>query len=251
MTLEEAIKHCEEIAELKYDEGNEARLQEQDKYADECVVCAAKHRQLAGWLKELKERREKDVPDTNDPISRQAAIDAAKDWYDGLICGSFKGLEKRLKSLPSIQPEPTLEQIKEYCHKRCLSIVDNALLCKYAQAEIHPKSARTFVELVVEYPDPELCTYKEYKGKPYYSIKYIENGETYVGYGTYNPKVMSQYLKEYFISSTASDIIHCKECKFAHMTTGGECKYCDVWFPDESEYLDGDYFCASAERREE
>lgn len=60
MTLEEAIKHCEEIAELKYDEGNEARLQEQDKYADECVVCAAKHRQLAGWLKELKERREKD-----------------------------------------------------------------------------------------------------------------------------------------------------------------------------------------------
>ena len=60
---------------------------------------------------------------------------------------------------------------------------------------------RTFVELVVKYPDPELCTYKEYKGKPYYSIKYIENGETYVGYGTYNPKVLSQYLKEYFISS--------------------------------------------------
>lgn len=64
-----------------------------------------------------------------------------------------------------------------------------------------PESTRTFVELVVEYPDPELCTYKEYKGKPYYSIKYIENGETYIGYGTYNPKVLSQYLKEYFILS--------------------------------------------------
>ena len=51
--------------------------------------------------------------------------------------------------------------------------------------------------------------------------------------------------------STVAEIIHCKECKFAHMTTGGECKYCDVWFPDESEYLDGDYYCASAERREE
>lgn len=61
---------------------------------------------------------------------------------------------------------------------------------------------RTFVELVVEYRDPELCAYKEYKGKPYYSIKYIENGETYVGYGTYNPKVLSRYLSEYFISST-------------------------------------------------
>ena len=40
-----------------------------------------------------------------DLISRQAAIDAARDWYEGLICGSFKGLEKRLQSLPSAQPE--------------------------------------------------------------------------------------------------------------------------------------------------
>lgn len=40
-----------------------------------------------------------------DLVSRQAAIDAAKDWYDGFICGSFKGLEKRLEALPSAQPE--------------------------------------------------------------------------------------------------------------------------------------------------
>jgi len=66
---------------------------------------------------------------------------------------------------------------------------------------MQPESTRTFVELVVKYPDPELCTYKEYKGKPYYSIKYIENGETYIGYGTYNPEVLSQYLKEYFLLS--------------------------------------------------
>ena len=31
MTLEDAIKRCEEVVELKYDEGSEARLQEQDK----------------------------------------------------------------------------------------------------------------------------------------------------------------------------------------------------------------------------
>lgn len=40
-----------------------------------------------------------------DCISRQAAIDVARDWYEGLICGSFKGLEKRLRALPSAQPE--------------------------------------------------------------------------------------------------------------------------------------------------
>lgn len=60
---------------------------------------------------------------------------------------------------------------------------------------------RTFVELVEKYVDPELCPYPEYKGKPYYSIKYIENGEEYVGYSTYNLQVMSGFLKKYFISS--------------------------------------------------
>ena len=68
-----------------------------------------------------------------------------------------------------------------------------------------PESKRTFVELVVRYPDPEVCLYEEYKGKPYYCIKYIENGETHVGYGTYNPEVLSQYLKEFFISSAQSE----------------------------------------------
>lgn len=60
---------------------------------------------------------------------------------------------------------------------------------------------RTFVELVEKYADPELCPYPEYKGKPYYSIKYIENGEEYVGYSTYNLQVMSGFLKKYFMSS--------------------------------------------------
>ena len=60
---------------------------------------------------------------------------------------------------------------------------------------------RTFVELVERYVDPELCPYPEYKGKPYYSIKYIENGEEYVGYSTYNLQVMSGFLKKYFMSS--------------------------------------------------
>lgn len=47
------------------------------------------------------------------------------------------------------------------------------------------------------------------------------------------------------------EIIHCKDCKFAHMTVDGECKYCDIWFPDEKTYMPGDYFCGSAERKEE
>ena len=43
---------------------------------------------------------------TKDAISKQAAIDAAKDWYEGLICGSINGLIKRLNALPTVHPEP-------------------------------------------------------------------------------------------------------------------------------------------------
>ena len=56
MTLEEAIRHCEEVAEL-----NEhiATTFPEDGPADieKCAACADEHRQLAEWLKELKEFR--------------------------------------------------------------------------------------------------------------------------------------------------------------------------------------------------
>ena len=58
---------------------------------------------------------------------------------------------------------------------------------------------RKFLEIVAKYS--KFCTYPEYEEKPYYSIKYEENGEAFVGFGTYKPEVLSQYLREYFISS--------------------------------------------------
>lgn len=57
---------------------------------------------------------------------------------------------------------------------------------------------KKFVELLVEY-FPTTCCYPEYVNKPYFSIVYEENGERFVGYGTYNPAVLSRYLKTYFI----------------------------------------------------
>lgn len=60
---------------------------------------------------------------------------------------------------------------------------------------------RQFEEIVVEYSNPDLCSYPEYKGKPYFSIHYTENGKDFIGYGTYNPEVLSNFLKEYFMPS--------------------------------------------------
>lgn len=48
MTIDEAIKHCEEVAE-KYCDAVEEGL----KPDDFCDSCASEHRQLAEWLREL------------------------------------------------------------------------------------------------------------------------------------------------------------------------------------------------------
>lgn len=67
MTLDEAIKHAEEIAEEQECRGYCDRsvcviMDENNHNCDECEVvkcreCAKEHRQLAEWLKELKAHR--------------------------------------------------------------------------------------------------------------------------------------------------------------------------------------------------
>ena len=61
MTLDEAIKHCEEVAEAN-DQGlyDAIALGGQNLTQEEitaCEQCAADHRQLAEWLTELKEAK--------------------------------------------------------------------------------------------------------------------------------------------------------------------------------------------------
>jgi len=58
MTLDEAIKHAEEVAEEKEDEGK--LLCQSEAASAGCLTCAKEHRQLAEWLKELKSLKEKD-----------------------------------------------------------------------------------------------------------------------------------------------------------------------------------------------
>ena len=102
-------------------------------------------------------------------------------------------------------------------------------------------NGRRFEEIVVEYPHPDVCTYPEFRGKPYFSIKYTENGEHFVGYGTYKPEVLSSYLKEYFMPSVQPDIIRCKDCKYAD--DDGVCQHSMALV-----IQDDDDFCSRAER---
>ena len=55
MTLDEAIKHAEEVS---MDNINRANILWDSKEKARCEDCAEEHRQLAEWLKELKRQRE-------------------------------------------------------------------------------------------------------------------------------------------------------------------------------------------------
>lgn len=50
------------------------------------------------------------------------------------------------------------------------------------------------------------------------------------------------------------EIIRCKDCKYAHKTYDGDCKYCDMFTDDDGNpiecYRSGDWFCADGQRAE-
>lgn len=70
MTLDEAIKHCEEVIEELEKEAQEWHENQVRKcklipfaemdytHENDCIECARDHKQLAEWLKELKQLRE-------------------------------------------------------------------------------------------------------------------------------------------------------------------------------------------------
>ena len=60
LTLDEAIKHCLEVTENNEQFASGKWIgSEGEANRQECEQCAADHRQLAEWLKELKELRAK------------------------------------------------------------------------------------------------------------------------------------------------------------------------------------------------
>ena len=83
ITLEEAIKHCEEVADYNEEKAKEykhnqdalvrvyhslgASYSEDYSKSSECLECAKEHRQLAEWLKRLK-RIEDYIADGKDDI---------------------------------------------------------------------------------------------------------------------------------------------------------------------------------------
>jgi hypothetical protein len=87
-----------------------------------------------------------------------------------------------------------------------LECENHGVVCPhYKTLEERPHGEREFIEILAQNVPEDLCTYPEYKGKPYYSIHYRENGEDFVGFGTYNPEVLSRFLRDYFMKGGADN----------------------------------------------
>lgn len=59
---------------------------------------------------------------------------------------------------------------------------------------------------------------------------------------------------DYQWNDNHGELIRCKDCKHAHKTYDGDCKYCDMFTDDDGypieRYRSGDWFCADGKRRE-
>lgn len=53
------------------------------------------------------------------------------------------------------------------------------------------------------------------------------------------------------ILTTEKDKVCCRECKYAHLTYAGECKYCDLEDGDDPLYYDGDYSCGFGKKKDD
>lgn len=105
MTIDEAIKHCEEVANGMTTQGD-------------CKECAEDHRQLAEWLRDYKRLLEREP--CEDCISRQAILDKIKEvcfskewlqfrWHNGSN-GQRDFLINYIVQLPPVTPQPKMGQ---------------------------------------------------------------------------------------------------------------------------------------------
>ena len=64
-----------------------------------------------------------------------------------------------------------------------------------------------------------------------------------------------QYDKGYADAKAEIEVVRCKNCKHAHLTDDGYCKYCDEWIGDDGYpmelYVDDKFYCGYAWRKED
>lgn len=118
--------------------------------------------------------------------------DALKNEVDSWGCNDFD----KYDFLEAIDNAPTVDTFTFDDMKKGIEV---GRLFGQSEGRVNKKSKYEFIEIFAQYVPEEICPYPEYRGKPYYSIHFRENGAEFCGFGTYKPEVLSRYLREYFL----------------------------------------------------
>ena len=116
MTIDEAIRHAEEVAEEKEKEGK--LLCQSESASVGCLTCAEEHRQLAEWLRDYKRLKEQEP--SKDAISRKALIshieNQSREWGEDYDAQQILG---DIEDMPSVKPqEPKWIPVSERLPKK-------------------------------------------------------------------------------------------------------------------------------------
>ena len=110
MTLDEAIKHCEEVTEelRNVDMGELDALYCGDTECiearkNDCIECANEHKQLAEWLKELKQFKEQ--KSCEDTVNRQSVLDINFKQIMLTTANPAEMIRQKVKALPPATPK--------------------------------------------------------------------------------------------------------------------------------------------------
>ena len=111
MTLDEAIKHAEEVAEEKESEAEDLEYSRLDwrHEANQCLECAKEHRQLAEWLKDYKRL-----------LEQEPVLDKIRDEIE-------RNMESVIGKYDSSIPKfnmPSYKIERNKVRKECISIID-------------------------------------------------------------------------------------------------------------------------------
>lgn len=109
------------------------------------------------------QKNDSNTLDALDCVSRQAAIDAIEEYADRLQMVNWKenpGVPYKvyalnwcintIRELPSVQPEVTEEAVKDYCRKRCLTVLTNECFHYLLSAQQEPSQVARDIATIIE-----------------------------------------------------------------------------------------------------
>ncbi len=119
ITLDEAIKHCKEVAEKNEEMCRVEEVMGLGLQNAEMMECAREHKQLAEWLKELKQFKEQEF--CKDCVSRQAVTDTVENTiakYIPILIGRYERIPLELaKAIKDLPPATPIRKVGEWIKK--------------------------------------------------------------------------------------------------------------------------------------